>query len=180
MNNFLKKTRVYCAGPIQFAKKGEDVWRKIVSKKFKKAGITVWSPLTTPFLNFRLEDNDLKQQIRSYMQNKDYENVSNIMKQIVRRDLSMVDKCDFLIAHIDPEVYTCGTFHELFIAIGQRKPVFVFTKDKTKIPTWLFGVMPHHNIFESIEDLTNHILRIDSGAEPINNKYWKLVETKHR
>lgn len=180
MNNFLSKTRVYCAGPIQFAKKGEDVWRKTVAKKLKKAKIIVWSPLTTPFLNFRLEDSALKAQIKSCLESRDFDGVSSLMKQIVRRDLSMVDKCDFLIAHIDPNVYTCGTYHEIFIAVNQRKPVFIFTEDKAKIPSWLFGVLPHENIFESLDSLINHILRIDSGAEAINNKYWKLVDVKFR
>ena len=106
-----------------------------------------------------------------------FDEVVRLMKDIVRVDLSMVDKSDFVIVFLDMDVYTCGSYVEIAHAAMERKPILVVCKQgKNKIPGFLWGLCGGHSTFFSDwKQLKDYIVRvaIADDFDDLNGR-WKF------
>ena len=67
-----------------------------------------------------------------------------------RYDLNLVDRSDFIIAHILPDVASWGSAEELVTAVRMKKPIFISMEGgKSQTPLWILGMLPHNYIYNS-------------------------------
>lgn len=164
----LANKRCYLSGPIEHGEQGRN-WRieptKVLTERFK---IDLFDPFSDP-----------KQQwvpmLTKARQEKDYETMSTIARNFVRKDLCMVDRVDFLIAYLPWQVCTTGTHHEIINSINAKKATLLVCPDaKEKIPLWYFGFVPHQVMFGSWDELYNYLDEVNQGLHKDNNR-WQFV-----
>ncbi len=161
--NLLKDSRVYLCGGMENCPDNGVQWRARLKPFLRSLGIKIFDPTEKP-INIgseKLEDRNYHQLLRRHL---DYEAMAEVSKIIRGVDLRMIDIVDFLVVNIDTDISTCGTWEELFLANSQKKPILVYIKQgKHQAPFWLFGTIPHRNIFGSWDETENYIRQIDNG-----------------
>jgi nucleoside 2-deoxyribosyltransferase len=172
--NILKNTRVYLAGNLENNENSVS-WRQSVKNSLVPRGITVLTPIEKMFTADLPEDDWNQKRIKNWRKNKMYDEVHRYMKEVIRKDLRLVDLSDFFIFNIDIKTPTYGTVHELVLASQQRKPVFICVGDKTQCPLWIMGLFSHENIFNSMDEILEQIYTIDDGKIDINPNKWRLL-----
>lgn len=175
----LRDQIVYLAGPIDSDPNRGTEYRKELIPILRKYGIGILSPLdkSTVFCPHLNEDEELHRIRTEFLKNKDYENYSRIMKEIVRVDLSMVDAAHFLIIYIDKTLHMCGTYHELVMASIERKPCLIVCRQGMEnIPPWLWGIIPYEFFFSSFEELDTYLSKIDNLSH--KPKFWRFFDMK--
>lgn len=173
MTNLLRGSQVYTSGPIDYVVDWADAvsWRNDITDFLSTMGVTTLDPCNKPTL-VNDETPELRHQIQKLKDDGDFRVVQTRMKDICRVDLRMVDKSDFLIAHLDLDITMTGTIWEIAQARILRKPVLIHCKQgKAAIPNWFFGVCDHSEMFGSWDDLKAYILSVDSG-DVSPDKYW--------
>ncbi len=179
MKNLLEKTRTYLVGQMQY-QNGED-WRNKVQSILHKMGIIVYNPYHKPFCKDIQEDDSVRIHIVDLIKEKKYDEVQKRMKDIRVYDLNLVDRSDFIIAYIIPNVPTYGSVEELVTAVRMKKPTFIAVEGgKSQCPYWLFGMFPHKYIYDSIDDVMNMLIKIDSGEKEIDSDRWRLLRKEYR
>ena len=168
MSGFLASKRAYLSGPIQFAK--EDGWREyptaVLTEKFR---INLFDPFKDPKQNFN-------EKIRQAQNNNDVDTLVTIAKGFVRKDLGLIDRCDFIIAYVPFGVQTVGTVHEIINSNNAKKPTLLVTdKNSIKfIPLWYFGFIPTKYMFVSWDDLFTYLSQVDEGLHRTDDR-WSIV-----
>ena len=57
-----------------------------------------------------------------------------------------------------------------------KKPIFISMEGgKSQTPLWIMGMLPHHYIYDSIDDVLNMIKQINDGKKPIDSDRWRLL-----
>jgi hypothetical protein len=159
---------------------GRD-WREHVEKELKPLGIRLFNPYKKPFVKDVSEDEGARRSIESRMAAGKYDVVTERMKRIRSYDLNLVDRSDFIIAHLIPEVASWGSAEEIVTAVRMKKPVFVSMEGgKKKTPLWMMGMFPHKYIYDSVEDLVDMLKKIDSGEKQIDSDRWRLLRKDMR
>lgn len=168
---YLEGTRAYLSAAIEHANPDDD-WRvepkKILTTRFK---IDLFDPSSDP-----------KQQQSANLiaakEREDYDTVANIAKAFVRKDLSIVDRADYVIAYLDPLVKTFGVTHEIVNSNNAKKPTLIVCTNggKKMIPSWFFGFIPHTNMFSTWTELYDHLALVDDGK--IDDYRWNYVYKK--
>jgi hypothetical protein len=177
--DILEKTRTYLVGHMQYAS-GRD-WREYVERELEPLGVRIFNPYKKPFVKDVNEDEDTRAKIANDMEEGHYSDVSNRMKQIRSYDLNLVDRSDFIIAHLLPEVASWGSAEEIVTAVRMKKPVFISMEGgKTKTPLWMMGMLPHHYIYNSIEDVVDMVKKINNGEKAIDSDRWRLLKKELR
>jgi hypothetical protein len=172
--SFLEKTRTYLVGHMQYAD-GRD-WREYVEGELVPLDVRIFNPYKKPFIKDVKEDEESRDKIRNDMEAGHYSDVSARMKQIRSYDLNLVDRSDFIIAHLLPEVASWGSAEEIVTAVRMKKPIFISMEGgKEKTPLWMMGMLPHHYIYDSIEDVVDMIKKIDNGEKEIDSDRWRLL-----
>lgn len=160
---------------MQYAN-GED-WRVKVEKSVAPMGVQVFNPYKKPFVKDVEEDEGARKKMLTAMENGWYNDVAKRMKQIRSYDLNLVDRSDFIIAHLLPDVASWGSAEELVTAVRMKKPIFVSMEGgKKKTPLWMMGMIPHHYIYDSIEEILDMLKKIDSGEKDIDSDRWRLLK----
>lgn len=158
-----------------------SAWREDAEYWLKALGVKVLNPYNSPFLFSPQEDSSSQQHLRDMLGIGLEEEVHEHMKKIVRFDLACVDRSDFLIAYIDPEVPTFGSINELVLARNLKKPVFLVVKGGIKkCPLWLCGMFPPRYIYSSIEDVKTVLIGIDCGEIQVDSDRWRLLKPEFR
>lgn len=177
----------YLSGPMEFASDHGIGWRRTFINLAWEKGLDVdfIDPTNKPG-GEELKCGEEKG-LQEKLQNEGkFLELRNYVSRYRRYDLRFVDLSDFLVAVIDPTVHMCGTYNEIFIAEQQHKPCFFICKGGLKkLPRWLFDVVdledPERktrcNVFESIEDVLEELVNLDSGRLPMSHK-WVLIR-KH-
>ena len=179
MRNLLDKTRVYLIGQMQYM--DGSGWRDIVQKELNKLGVIVFNPYNHPFVNSSIEDNDAREKIDTLIKEKNYDEVSNIIRKIRAEDLRCVDICDFCFVYINPKYPTVGSWEEIFWANRMKKPIFFCVEGGLdKLPMWMFGVIPHKYVYGSIDEALEVLKQIDSGEKEIDSDRWRLLRKEFR
>lgn len=100
---------------------------------------------------------------------------AELMKDVVRADLAMLDKSDFLVVYVDKEVHMCGTYYEIAIATQQRKPILVVCKQgRYNVSPWIWGVVPKEMIFGSFDEMEKYLKNIDDSQTKL--KRWRFFD----
>lgn len=123
MSNILAKTKTYLVGHMQYAS-GRD-WRSHVEEELEKLNITTFNPYRKPFVKDVEEDEGARERMADDMKNGYYNDVTERMRTVRNYDLNLVDRSDFIIAHILPEVASWGSAEELVTAVRAKKPIFI-------------------------------------------------------
>lgn len=178
----LNKVKFYTIGPIQNSNSSDDfTWRDKLRKELNPLGIIIFDPTLNMVINFPSEGEGFHKELRKIIQ-IDYDDAHKKIKDIVRRDLSLVDRADAIIVYINPDVASWGSAHELTIAQLLRKPIFFICKDRlAKMPLWVCGLIDKPSyIYDNVDDVVKEIKLIDSGEIQLNNKKWRLLEESIR
>jgi len=177
--NVLDKTRTYLVGHMQYAD-GRN-WRDDVEKELEPLNITVFNPYKKPFVKDVNEDESARTKMADDMVNGYYNDVAERMSVVRSYDLNLVDRSDFIIAHLLPEVASWGSAEELVTAVRMKKPIFISMEGgKEKTPLWIMGMLPHHYIYNSIDEALDMIKQIDSGYKAIDSDRWRLLRHELR
>jgi hypothetical protein len=177
--NLLNKTRTYLVGHMQYAS-GRD-WREQVTEELTPLGIRVFNPYEKPFVKDVKEDEDTRLSLDHCQKHGYFNDVAERMKLVRSYDLNLVDRSDFIIAHLLPDVASWGSAEELVTAVRMKKPIFISMEGgKHKTPLWMMGMMPHHYIYDSIEEVTEMVKRIDDGSKKIDSDRWRLLREELR
>ena len=172
--NYLENTRTYLVGHMQYAS-GRD-WRAYVENQLEPLDIRIFNPYNKPFVKDVKEDEEERLSIAHCMENEYYNDVAERMKLVRSYDLNLVDRSDFIIAHLLPEVASWGSAEEIVTAVRMKKPIFISMEGgKRKTPLWMMGMLPHHYIYDSIEDVVEMIKAINSGKKEIDSDRWRLL-----
>jgi hypothetical protein len=156
-------------------------WREEVSEKLQPLSITCFDPYKKPFIRDVEEDEASREEMETWMKTKQYDRVTERMKTVRAYDLNLVDRSDFIIAHLVPEVASWGSAEEIVTAVREKKPVFVSMEGgKAKTPLWMLGMFPHKYIYNSVEEIVEMLRAIDGGSKPIDSDRWRLLRKEFR
>ena len=162
-------------GHMQYAS-GRD-WRGQVEEELRPLGIRIFNPYKKPFVKDVNEDEQTREKTQEDMERGYYNDVAERMKTIRSYDLNLVDRSDFIIAHLVPEVASWGSAEEIVTAVRMKKPIFISMEGgKSKTPLWMMGMVPHHYIYDSIEDVVGMIKDINDGSKEIDSDRWRLLK----
>jgi hypothetical protein len=151
-------------------------WRRFITPLLKNIGIGVLDPSDKP-TDFAQEDSSFRDDMNSYKEKGLFDEVKISMRDIAAIDLRMVDIAHFVVMHMDIEVHMCGSYHEAFVAIQQKKPLLIVCKQgKENIPNWMFGVMPHQHMFSSWSDLISYLDDVNSGYDKEHYNRWRFFD----
>mgnify|MGYP006128638443 CR=1 FL=1 len=175
----LWKTKTYLVGHMQYSN-GRD-WREHVEKELEQLSITVFNPYKKPFVKDVKEDEDARLSLAHCQKHGYFNDVSERMKLVRSYDLNLVDRSDFIIAHLLPEVASWGSAEELVTAVRMKKPIFISMEGgKHETPLWVMGMLPHNYIYDSIEEVVAMIKAIDKGTKEIDSDRWRLLRKELR
>jgi nucleoside 2-deoxyribosyltransferase len=161
--NRLRGLRCYLAGPIDRCPNGGVHWRENMMPFLKDLGTIVFDPTKKP-IEIGSEDIESRHYRLKLRQSGKFEELSKEMRKISNVDLRMIDICDFLIVHLDLEIYPAGTVWEMVIANLQKKPILLhFEQGVENIPDWYFARLPYQEFFSYWKDLCRYLVTIDSG-----------------
>ena len=158
--NLLYKTKTYLVGHMQYLS-GRD-WREEVAEKLSPLNITCFDPYKKPFVKDVEEDEASRVEMEEWMATGQFDKVAERMKTVRSYDLNLVDRSDFIIAHIVPDVASWGSAEEITTAIRMKKPTFISVQGgKSKAPLWLLGMLPHKYIYNSLDGIIKMLYDID-------------------
>tara|TARA_Y100001938_G_C8065936_1_gene420188 strand:+ start:314 stop:850 length:537 start_codon:yes stop_codon:yes gene_type:complete len=177
--NLLKDTKTYLVGHMQYVS-GRD-WREEATDALEPLNITCFNPYKKPFVKDVEEDEASREEMETWMKTKQYDRVTERMKTVRAYDLNLVDRSDFIVAHLVPDVASWGSAEEIVTAVRMKKPIFVSMEGgKAKTPLWMLGMFPHKYIYNSLEEIIEMLYAIDSGNKPIDSDRWRLLRKEFR
>lgn len=177
--NLLENTKTYLVGHMQYLS-GRN-WREEVAEKLWKLNITCFDPYKKPFIKDVEEDEASRQEMETWMKTKQYDRVTDRMKTVRAYDLNLVDRSDFIIAHLVPDVASWGSAEEIVTAVRMKKPLFISMEGgKSKTPLWMLGMFPHKYIYNKLDEIVEMLYAIDNGTKPIDSDRWKLLKKDFR
>tara|TARA_Y100001938_G_scaffold7351_1_gene9055 strand:+ start:1556 stop:2092 length:537 start_codon:yes stop_codon:yes gene_type:complete len=172
--NYLYKTKTYLVGHMQYCE-GRD-WREHVEGELEKLNITVFNPYKKPFVKDVDEDEEARQKMADDMANGYYNDVAARMSTVRSYDLNLVDRSDFIIAHLLPDVASWGSAEELVTAVRMKKPIFISMEGgKKHTPLWIMGMLPHNYIYDNVDEILDMIHQINEGKKNIDSDRWRLL-----
>jgi len=155
---------------------GND-WRVKLSKQLEVLDILCFNPYQKPFIKDVEEGEEIRAEMESWIKESKFEK----MKQIRSYDLNLVDRSDFIVAHLNPRIASWGSAEEIVTAVRMKKPIFISIEGgKTETPMWLFGMVPHKYIYNSIDEIVHTLYSINSGKKEIDSDRWRLLKHKYR
>lgn len=168
--------QTYLIGPIDFVSPIEArSWRADMSSFLKEMGVGVLNPCDKPIAGHD-ETPDFKHEVQACKEEGQYDRASELMKPICSVDLRMVDKSDFLIAHLDFGVKMCGSIWEIAIARISKKPVIIHAEGgKSAMSNWLFGTCDHNEMFATWNEIKQYLTGINNGSIT-PNKRWLFFD----
>jgi hypothetical protein len=156
-------------------------WREEVAQKLASLNITCFDPYKKPFMKDVEEDEASRQEMETWMKTKQYDRVTDRMKTVRAYDLNLVDRSDFIVAHLVPDVASWGSAEEIVTAVREKKPIFISMEGgKSKTPLWMLGMLPHKYIYNNLDEVIEMLYAIDSGSKPIDSDRWRLLQKKFR
>lgn len=177
--NLLYKTKTYLVGHMQYLS-GRN-WREEVAEKLSDLNITCFDPYKKPFIKDVEEDEASRQEMETWLKTKQYDRLTEKLKTVRSYDLNLVDRSDFIIAHLVPEVASWGSAEEIVTAVRMKKPIFISMEGgKSKTPLWMFGMLPHKYIYNNLDEIVDMLDAIDNGSKEIDSDRWRLLRNEYR
>ena len=151
--NRLKNTICYLCGPMDRVSDGGVGWRRYITPILKRVGVGVLDPSDKP-THFALEDDSFRSKVNNLKTGGDFDEVKSMMRDIAAIDLRMVDIAHFVSMYMDIDSHMCGSYHEAFMAIQQKKPLLIVCEQGVNnMPSWMFGVMHLEHMFSCWEEV---------------------------
>lgn len=170
---YLSDKVVYLAGSMHAVADDGVIWREYITHILtKRYNINVLDPSKRSDIDGKIETKDDKKYFKTLIKNKDFQTLKNDFYKIVRKDLKMVDRSDFLIVHYDPSLHMFGSIHEMIVASNAKKPILV-KYDSQKIDDinpWLFTLIKPNWAFSSWHDMIIYLDKIHMGE--IDTSHW--------
>jgi len=177
--NRLKNQRVYLAGAMDRVHDRGSGWRDDITPFLQDLGVIVFNPIKKPTIVGQEDEQTHKHKIKLKLE-KNYDELSQLMKVIRSVDLRLVDISDFLIVNLDLDIHPCGTYEEIFWANRQKKPIIIhMVQGKQHAPDWLFGTIPHEMIFSSWDQVKEYVIHINSWSEINSHNRWYFFNAKN-
>lgn len=177
--NILYRTKCYLSGHMEYA--NGRAWREEVKENLKNLGITFLDPYYKPFYTSLPEDENTRKMLMERKEAGDYEFLNQYMRHVRSDDLRLCDIADFSIVHIIPQIASWGTAEELTTLNRAKKPIFLSVEGgKAKCPLWIFGMLNHKYIYNSIEEVMDMVRRIDNNQVKIDSTKWRLLKPEIR
>ena len=174
--NKLKNTVCYLCGGMDRVADGGIQWRRHITPALRSLGIGVLDPSDKP-TDFGDESPNFREEMYRYKSTDNFDASRNSMRDIAAIDLRMVDIAHFVIMYMDIDTHLCGSYHEAFIAVQQKKPLLIVCEQgKQCIPNWMFGVMPHQHMFSSWEQLLGYLSKVNSGYDTEHYNRWRFFD----
>lgn len=156
-------------------------WREEITEKLESLDIVCFDPYKKPFIKDVEEDEASRQEMETWMKTKQYDRVTEKMKTVRAYDLNLVDRSDFIIAHLVPDVASWGSAEEIVTAVRMKKPIFISMEGgKIKTPLWMLGMLPHKYIYNNLDEIVDMLYAINNGSKPIDSDRWRLLRKKFR
>jgi len=156
-------------------------WRNRIKEHLVPRGITCFDPYQKPFMHDVEEGDEVRDELLKKLEEADYDTVSKRMRKIRMYDLNLVDRSDFIVAYLNMDIPTCGTWEEIFNANRMKKPIFLIMEGgKKRAPLWMFGTIPHKYIYPSVEEALDILVKIDDGKIEIDSNRWRLLKEHYR
>lgn len=171
----LKDHLCYLVGPIDHDLENCKAWRRAITPKLNNLGVKVIDPTNSVFCS---EDDSIAvRRINVAKNSGNWEQSTEIAKEIVRRDLRAIDLSSFIVAYIDTDIFSCGSIVELSHAAQQRKPVVLVCKQgKSGVPNFLWGLLDHNMFFGDWDSALEYINDIHTNPQTTNCKRWKFLD----
>jgi len=172
----LDKSLAYLIGPIDEAKDQGIGWRRELIKLSQDYGLKIkFLDPTNKLEGLQQEVGTEQDRIIRYRERGRWKDLSNFMKVIVRVDLRQVDFSDFVIAKVDKNIHMCGSYHEIFVADIEKKPILTIIEGgKKNAPAWLFGILDHNLMFDDEEECVKYLVKINDGDVGLDDR-WVLL-----
>lgn len=168
--NYLTGKRVYLAGALHKVDDCGVVWRDYITPNLNALGIIVDDPCKAT-INGLGEVGADKDYFKKLIKERKYDKVKKEFYQIIRKDLRMVDKADFLIVYHDPSIPTIGTIHEIVNAVNEKKPVLIVCDINIEsINPWILTLIKPQWLFTSFKEMFNYLDVINQGK--IDTSHW--------
>ena len=166
----------YLIGSVENAKDSGISFRKELKELASQKGLKIKFLDPTDKIHGLFEEvGEAQKNIFKLRDEGKYDELRDFMKKVVRTDLRCVDLSDFVIAYFDSTIATCGSWHELFTAILQKKPILIVMRGgKKKTPLWVFGIVKHEYIFDNEEQCIEYLANLNNGNIPLGSK-WVLA-----
>jgi len=175
----LLNQRVYLAGAMDRVADRGNGWRDNITPFLQHLGVIVFNPIKKPTIIGQEDEQTHKYKIR-LKKEKNYNELSSLMKVIRSVDLRLVDISDFLVVNLDLDIHPCGTYEEIFWANRQKKPIVVhMVQGKQNAPDWLFGTIPHQMIFSTWNEIQEYLTYINNYSEIETYNRWYFFNAKN-
>lgn len=176
MSKILQNTRVYLSFPMENA--DSRGWADYFSNNLNELGIRVFNPYKKIFKNDLEETSEITNKLKELRAAKKMDELYEIMSKIVSRDLSLVEKSDFIISLINPAIPMFGAIHELILSYSiLKKPAFVqILGGIDKTPLWLCGLIKSKYLYNTKEEILNKIIEINDEKIDISSERWKIIK----
>jgi hypothetical protein len=176
MNHRLLNQRVYLAGAMDRVVDRGNGWRDKISPFLEDLGIIVFNPIKKPTIVGQEDERTHKYKLK-LKKERNYNELSELMKVIRSVDLRLVDISDFLIVNLNLDIHPCGTYEEIFLGNRSKKPIIVHMEQgKQEAPDWLFGTIPHQMMFSTWDELKDYVTHIHTSPEIKDFNRWKFFE----
>jgi hypothetical protein len=175
--NILNNAVILLSGPIDNSIDDGIGIRKEIINKCRAVGIEAHflDPTDKPTNGFK-EVGEEKKKLFQLKQEGQFSTVAAIARSFRYQDLRMVDISDIVIVHIDPNIHMSGTYEELYRAKQLDRKMFVIVNGgMAYLPNWLFGVFSSDEVFESVDECVQCLLKINKGEYEFDPMY---VQTK--
>lgn len=174
----------YLSGPMQYAEDKGVSWREYLMNNAWASGLDIdfIDPTNKPNQTAS-EDMGIQEEL---IKQEKYHELAQYVKKYRRYDLRSVDYCDFIVALIDKNIHTCGTYDEIFTAERQHKPSFFICKGGlSQLPRWMFDVIDLDdpakgktcNVYEDVSEVIDELIRLNNGEKEMSDE-WLLLR-KH-
>lgn len=176
--NRLNKTLCYLCGPMDRVADGGVGWRKMITPLMKDLGVGVLDPSNKP-TDFARENGSFRDTINRLKSEHQFDEVKDRMRDIAAIDLRMVDIAHFVIMYMNIDIHMCGSYHEAFTAVQQKKPVLIVCEQgKENVPNWMFGTIPHQHMFSDWPSMLGYLSDVDSGLCSKHYNRWRFFDFK--
>jgi len=160
----IKLFYTYLAGAIEADKKdGGQGWRDAITPALDKARIYVGDPCKTEPLVTGMDVITAQEQFNGWIASGHYEKFAEKFQQVVKKDIRMVHRSDFLIVHLFPDIPTTGTIHEMAEAWRLKKPIYIiWTEAVSKLPKWALYLCTSSggNVFPNKKQVADYVILV--------------------
>ena len=163
----LKDRVLYLSSPIQFEDIKRPDWKtSVVETLTSRFGIAVHDPAKD-------EKQKRATQLETAIQEGNFDEAEEIATCFVKKDLAIIDRCDFLVAYNPLGVPTTGVPCEVHHAVSLKKPVMIVCPEgKKNVSRWYMGYLRHRYLFGDWDSLYEYLDSVNKYKEFANHRWW--------